>query len=166
MRILAVVGSPRKGGNTDLLMDAFIEGAREVGAEVEKVYLVDLDIAPCDACDVCRATGNCAHDDDMIELYDKLLASDVWALGTPVYWWGPSAIMKAFIDRWYFFTSDRSRFEGKVGVLISPFATDGPYAGYQATELGVSALGGWMSQLGAPRREPVRPGCGPAGISR
>jgi len=57
----------------------------------------------------------------------------------------------------------RARLEGKAAcVLISPFATDGPYAGYQAAELGVSALGGWMSQLGAPRREPVRPGCGPA----
>ena len=47
-------------------------------------------------------------------------------------------------------------------MVISPFGIDGPYAGYQATELGVSALGGWMSQLGAPRREPLRPGCGPA----
>ncbi len=57
----------------------------------------------------------------------------------------------------------RPRLDGKTTcVLVSPFAADGPYAGYQATELGVSALGGWMSQLGAPRREPVRPGCGPA----
>ncbi len=57
----------------------------------------------------------------------------------------------------------RALLDGKTNcVLISPFGTDGPYADYRATELGVSAMGGWMSQLGAPRRAPVRPGCGPA----
>ena len=127
MRVLAVVGSPRKRGNTDLLVDAFLEGAREAGAVVEKVYLTDLKIRGCDACDVCRTSGECVIDDDMGPLYGKLLDSDVWLLGTPVYWWGPSSQTKAFIDRWYAFSDDeRRRLKGKRAVLLSPFEDSDP----------------------------------------
>ena len=59
MKILALAGSPRKGGNTDLLADALLSGARSAGAEVEKVYLNDLNIRGCQACYGCRKTGKC-----------------------------------------------------------------------------------------------------------
>jgi multimeric flavodoxin WrbA len=127
MRVLAVVGSPRKRGNTDLLVDALLRGAEEGGAIVEKVYLADKDIKPCDGCDVCFTNGECVHDDDMVALYEKLLECEVWALGTPVYWWGPTAQMKAFIDRWYFLTDQhRGALEGKRAVLVAPFGDDDP----------------------------------------
>jgi multimeric flavodoxin WrbA len=106
-RVLGVVGSPRKGGNTDILVDSVLAGARAAGARVEKVMLSDLSIAPCQACYTCETTGRCMHDDDMETLFEKMHASGVWVLGTPVYWWGPSAQMKAFVDRW--FARSRSR---------------------------------------------------------
>lgn len=128
MKILAVVGSPRKGGNTDILVERVIQGAEEAGALVERVFLADLDIAPCDGCGSCKHSGICVLDDDMTPLYEKLLESDGWVLGTPVYCWGPSAQMKAFIDRWYAFCHDayRWRVKGKWAVLVSPFADESP----------------------------------------
>jgi len=127
VKVLAVVGSPRKRGNTDLLMGEVIRGAREVGAWVERVFLADLAIAPCDGCDACRNTVRCVHLDDMTALYDKLFGSDVWVLGTPVYWWGPSAQLKTFIDRWYLFGDDqRYRVQGKRAALVAAFADDAP----------------------------------------
>ena len=101
MRVLGVVGSPRRGGNTDILVDHVLKGARDAGAVAEKVMLNDLHIAPCHACYACEAAGQCIHTDDMEGLFEKLHASGVWVLGTPVYWWGPSAQMKAFMDRWF-----------------------------------------------------------------
>ena len=110
-----------------MLVDALLEGAREKGARTEKVYLADLEIAPCDACRACRTTGDCAHDDDMTALYDRLFEADVWVLGTPVYWWGPCARTKLFIDRWYRFSGDgRWRVRGKKAVLVSAFADEEP----------------------------------------
>lgn len=127
MKILAVVGSPRKGGNTDLLMDSLIQGAREAGAEVERVFISDLDVNPCDNCDVCKSTGECIQEDDMTPLYDKLLESDVWVLGTPIYWWGPSAQLKAFIDRWYGIgDAQRQQLKGKKAALVAPFEDSDP----------------------------------------
>jgi multimeric flavodoxin WrbA len=103
MKLLAVVGSPRKRGNTDLLMYRVIEGAQDAGAEVQRVFLHGMNISPCDGCRACVKTGACKMEDDMAPLYDALYGSDVWALGTPVYWFGASAQMKTFIDRWYVF---------------------------------------------------------------
>jgi len=100
-RILGIVGSPRRGGNTETLVDEVLRGAKEAGAAVEKVILGGLEIAPCQACDACLDTGVCVHQDDMSALLERMRRSDVWVLGTPVYWWGPSAQFKTFIDRWY-----------------------------------------------------------------
>ena len=119
-QVLGIVGSPRRGGNTDALVDAVLSGALEAGAHVEKVLLGDLDIAPCRACDACQRTGVCVQEDDMAALLLKMQASQVWVLGTPVYWWGPTAQFKAFLDRWY--GSDRKAvFPGKRVILTIPF---------------------------------------------
>lgn len=128
MKVLAVVGSPRKRGNTDVLVEAVIRGATENGAEVEKVFLADLDVKPCDACDACRKSGRCVVRDDMASLYEKLFASDAWVLGTPIYWWGPSAQLKAFVDRWYAFSGDeeRQRVDGKRAALVAAFEDSDP----------------------------------------
>jgi multimeric flavodoxin WrbA len=99
--VLAIMGSPRKGGNTDVLVDEILKGAREAGAIVQKITLTDLEVAPCIACAACRTTGECVQEDDMTGLFDRMKTSDIWVLGTPVYWWGPSAQLKAFVDRWY-----------------------------------------------------------------
>ncbi len=100
-KVLAIVGSPRYRGNTSILVDKYLAGAKEAGAEVEKVFLRKLSIAGCIACDGCKKAGYCVIEDDLKILLDKMNSADVWVLGTPVYFWGPTALMKAFIDRWY-----------------------------------------------------------------
>ena len=100
-RVLGIVGSPRRNGNTEILVDEILRGASEAGAWVEKVILSRLDISPCRACDACMETGQCVQRDDMSGLMEQMQASQVWVLGTPVYWCGPSAQFKTFVDRWY-----------------------------------------------------------------
>jgi len=100
-RALGIVGSPRRGGNTETLVDEVLHGAKEAGAAVEKVILSELEIAPCLACDACLETGKCVHQDDMTALLGQMRRSEIWVLGTPIYWWGPSAQFKTFLDRWY-----------------------------------------------------------------
>jgi len=99
MKILAISTSPRAAGNTDLLVDEVVRGAREAGADVEKVSLRTLNIHPCIECDLCYQTGECAINDDMTPLYAKLLDADRIVFATPVYFLGPCAQAKMFIDR-------------------------------------------------------------------
>ena len=87
MKVLAVVGSPRKGGNTDVLIDQMISGAARAGAEVEKIYLNDMKITPCQACMSCKKKPGCVIKDDMQGLYPKIMAAEGLLFGTPVYWW-------------------------------------------------------------------------------
>ena len=118
MHILGIVGSPRIGGNTDILVDEVLAGAKEAGASTEKVILNKLEIKPCQACDSCYKTGSCIQKDDMDELLNKMLKSDVWILGTPIYWWGPTAQFKAFLDRWYL--PKHQDFKDKHVILVIP----------------------------------------------
>jgi multimeric flavodoxin WrbA len=117
--VLGIVGSPRRQGNTELLVDEVLAGAVENGALTNKVILNNLDIAPCRACEVCTKTGSCVHKDDMSDLLTQMFENDVWVLGTPVYWWGPTAQFKAFLDRWYG-VNNRKLFEGKEVILVIP----------------------------------------------
>ena len=128
-RALGIVGSPRRGGNTEVLVDEILSGAAEAGAEVEKVILSELDIAPCDACLACEETGQCTIGDDMDALFERMARSNVWVLGTPVFWWGPSAQFKQFIDRWYakiHRAQDKALFEGRRVILAIPMGDSDP----------------------------------------
>lgn len=118
--VLGIVGSPRRGANTEILVDEILCGAQESGAATEKIILSELKIEPCAACYSCREKGICAKDDDMIAIYKKMEASDVWVIGTPVYWWGPSAQTKAFVDRWFAKGgTGRKNFFGKKKVILA-----------------------------------------------
>jgi multimeric flavodoxin WrbA len=117
--VLGIVGSPRRNGNTEILVDEVLEAAKENGAVVNKVILSKLDIAPCRACDYCRKKGKCVQEDDMVELFAQIEESDVLVLGTPIYWWGPTAQFKAFLDRWYS-VYDTEIFKEKETVLVIP----------------------------------------------
>jgi NAD(P)H-dependent FMN reductase len=127
-RALGIVGSPRRNGNTEILVDEILRGASEAGASVEKIVLSRLDIAPCRACDACRKTGQCVQRDDMPALLEQMQASQVWVLGTPVYWFGPSAQLKAFVDRWYTTTAEKSTFDfqGRRVILAMPMEDHDP----------------------------------------
>jgi multimeric flavodoxin WrbA len=109
MKMLAVVGSPRKGGNTDILVSRIAEGARARGGQAEIIRLSDLHIRECDGCHACWRGRPCSKDDDMREFYPKITACDVIVLATPVYWYGPTALMKAFIDRFVYFNCETNR---------------------------------------------------------
>jgi len=117
-RALGIVGSPRRGGNTEILVDEVLRGAEEAGAQVEKVILSELDIAPCQACGRCASTGECAQRDDMPALLEQMRCSQVWVLGTPVYFGGPTAQFKAFLDRWY--GAKQMAFAGQRAILVIP----------------------------------------------
>ncbi len=128
-QILAIVGSPRKGGNTDLLVEEALKGAAGQGAQTEKVFLADLKIGGCKACEAClrNEVEWCIQQDDMIPLYEKILAADAILQGTPVYWWGPSAQLKAFMDRWYALNgSKREKLKGKQVALICAMGDTDP----------------------------------------
>ncbi len=98
-RVLGLSCSPRKGGNTDLMLDASLEGARAEGASVEKVDVPELDIHPCRACNACFKTGRCVQEDDMQSLYPKLLSCDGIALAAPIFSMSLAAQAKILIDR-------------------------------------------------------------------
>jgi len=107
--VLAIVGSPRRGGNTQILMSKIAEGAASAGAVVETIYLADLHIRECDGCHACWRGRPCSKDDDMRAVYAKIAACETLVLGTPVYWYGPTALMKAFIDRFVYFNCQTNR---------------------------------------------------------
>ncbi len=101
MKILAIVGSPRKKGNTDILVDNVCLGIQSQGLEVEKIYLSDYKFEPCIGCEGCSKTCKCVLKDDMQVIYKKLDESHGIILGSPTYFYNVSALTKKFIDRLY-----------------------------------------------------------------
>jgi multimeric flavodoxin WrbA len=97
--VLGIASSPRRGGNSDLLLDRALAGAAETGASVERVVVARLRIAPCIACDGCWKAGRCVVPDDFQATYEKLIAAECIVLATPIYFMAVSAQAKAFIDR-------------------------------------------------------------------
>ena len=101
MKVLGLIGSPRKRGNAAALVERALEGARKSGAETEAVYLGQIDLNPCRACEGCKKTGRCVQRDGMQDVYDKIAESRALVLGSPVYFDQVSAQAKMFIDRLY-----------------------------------------------------------------
>lgn len=98
-RILIIVGSPRKGGNADILCDEFSKGAEEAGHVMDKMYVHEHAIGFCKACYGCKKTGVCIQKDDMGIILEKMFQTDAIVLATPVYYYGMTGQMKALIDR-------------------------------------------------------------------
>lgn len=104
--ILVVVGSGFKGGNTDKLVDAFIEGASKAGHTVNKVFLGNQTINGCRGCGACRDSHDCVQKDAMQHVYPLFNACDTVVLASPLYFWHISAATKAFIERLYAISSE------------------------------------------------------------
>lgn len=102
-KILVLLGSPRKKGNSTTLAKQIVQGAESAGAEVESVYLNGLNIKPCQGCYACKKKDSqgCVVDDDMQTLYPKVKAADAMVIATPVYWFNMTAQTKIFMDRLY-----------------------------------------------------------------
>ena len=99
VKIIGIVGSPRTDGNTSFLVETALKSAEKVGADTEIINLGSLNLEPCVACDICKATGECAIYDDMREITEKLMDADGMIIGSPVYFGSVTAQLKILIDR-------------------------------------------------------------------
>jgi len=127
MNILALIGSPRKGSNTDLLVDEALKGAQDRGHSHNKIYLYNFEISPCIDCRKCKTDDCvCIIKDDMHLIYPKLEVADLIIFGTPNYWYGPTAKMKLLIDRMRPYVASW-KLKDKKAVVITP-AQEGPDA--------------------------------------
>ena len=99
-KVLILSGSPRKGGNSDILCDEFLRGAQDAGHKAEKIRISEKKVAPCSGCYYCSTHGGaCVHKDDMADILQKMIDADVIVLASPVYFYSISAQLKAVIDR-------------------------------------------------------------------
>lgn len=116
-KIVILVGSMRKGGNTDLLASSFAKGA-SINNDVEIVSVANNKVNPCIGCNSCftRESSKCFQDDDMVQIYEKLKIADILVIASPVYFYGISAELKAIIDRLH--TPMRNEFRIKKLALI------------------------------------------------
>ena len=125
MKILALNGSARKKGNTDILIDQILKGSKENGHRCEKLYLYDYEILPCMDCRDCKKGDYlCSQNDGMKKIYPKIENADLVIFGTPNYWNGPTGKTKLLIDRMRPFVPSK-KLEGKKWVIVSPSA-EGP----------------------------------------
>ncbi len=115
MKAIGVVGSPRKGGNTEILTKHTLEAIEEEGLTTELIKLAGLDIRPCNDCRVCRDEEQCPIDDDLFQIYTKLKEAEAIILSSPVYFGSATALLKAFMERTGFISGRRRVFAGKVG---------------------------------------------------
>lgn len=99
MKVLGIYGSPRKNGNSDMLLDRALEGAASCGAEILRVYARKLAITGCRECRGCDKTGQCIQQDEMQQVYPLLEAADVIIMATPIFFYAAPAQLKALVDR-------------------------------------------------------------------
>ena len=132
MKTLFILGSPRKNGNSELLVEQIESGVIEAGSSSERIRLEGMDIHPCLGCGGCEKTGRCVIQDDMQGLYDKIDEADRLLIVSPVYFYGVTAQTKAFIDRcqalWsrkYILKVHHKTTTPKKGYLVSVSATKG-----------------------------------------
>jgi multimeric flavodoxin WrbA len=120
--VLGIVGSPRKGGNTEIVLDNALKAAKEAGAETEKLLLSTNHVEPCRACNVCAETGECIIKDDFMQVFERMAEADGIIMASPSYFESMTPQMKALIDRTGYYNSSakgRTTFDGKVAGAIS-----------------------------------------------
>ena len=144
MKVLGIYGSPRKEGNSDLLLDRVLEGAKSAGAEITKIYIRDLKISGCQECGGCDKTGACVITDELEKIYPLLWETPIVFLSSPIFFYGLPAQAKMLVDRsqalWSRRMLEKSR-EGRKkydhgrGFLIAVGATKGKnlFEGVQLT---------------------------------
>ncbi len=134
-KVLALMGSPRKGKNTDVLLDYLLDGIKENDVEINKIYLKDKNIGDCTGCDYCGKSGVCAKKDGMDDIYSEFDKSDIIILATPIYFNSVNSMAKSMIDRcqkyWsikYSLNEKYKNTDDRIGIFLStggaPFAHD------------------------------------------
>lgn len=128
MKALTIVGSPRRGGNTDTVLGCMGEVLENRGCRVSKIYLNEIKMRGCQGCMSCKkTTDHCVLEDDMTPVYDLIQESDLVLMGTPVYLWDVSGQFKLFVDRCFAFwekTYQGRIREGKTAVLVTVLGQD------------------------------------------
>jgi multimeric flavodoxin WrbA len=122
VKSLGIIGSPRKGGNTEIVVNEALKAARETGSDVEALRLVEKEIKPCDGCGSCSETGKCRIEDDFMDVFEKMAEADAVLIASPSYFESITPQVKALIDRagtYNVSALGRSAFTGKVGAAIS-----------------------------------------------
>ena len=132
MKILALIGSPRKNSNCEVIVDEIAKGAEENGHEVVKYIIQDLDIAPCSGCELCRKGKDCRYTDDGTEIIDQLADGAGVILASPIYFGQMSAQAKTIVDRFYsiFNNPDKSFSEDAKAAIVLTHAYPGDYDAY------------------------------------
>jgi multimeric flavodoxin WrbA len=134
MKVLGIYGSPRKGGNSDLLLDEALKGAVAAGSEVSSIYARDLSISGCRGCGGCGKTGRCVVDDEMQNIYPLIRDADIIIVATPIQFYTVTSQLKLLIDRcqalWSKRMLEKTREERKTydsgrGYMIAVGATSG-----------------------------------------
>ena len=130
-KVIAIYGSPRRGGNTDILLNRFLDGLEEhkiksgKNITVERIFVSSLKISPCRECGHCLETGECATQDDMQSIYPRIIDSDFIAVASPIFFTTVPGYLKAFIDRFQRFWVLKYEFKKRIikkdknGILIS-----------------------------------------------
>ena len=132
MKIIALIGSPRKMSNCEILVDEMAKGAMENGHEIVKYILNDLDIAPCLGCELCREGNDCQHIDDGTEIIDQLAEGANIIFASPIYFGQMSAQAKTIVDRFYSIFNNPNKSFGKnaKAAVILTHAFPGSYGPY------------------------------------
>jgi len=116
VKAIGIVGSPRKGGNTEILTKHTLTAIAEEGLDTELIRLANLDIRPCNACMVCKTEERCPLDDDLFPIYTKMKEAEAIILASPVYFGSATALLKALMDRAGYLAYHNGKvFAGKVG---------------------------------------------------
>jgi len=129
-KVLVLLGSPRKEGNSAILAEKISKGAMLAGGKVETVFLHGLKIAPCKSCYACQRPNSkgCSIDDDMQQIYHEMLCADAWVIAAPVYWFNMSAQTKLWMDRCFALPAYAEKpFSGKRIAIAMSYGGDDPF---------------------------------------
>jgi multimeric flavodoxin WrbA len=126
-KVLILLGSPRKNGNSAVLAERIGAGAQSTGAEVESLFINAMNIKPCQACWKCQSpdTKGCVIQDDMQQVFPKLIAADAWVIATPVHWFNMSTQTKLWMDRCFALGKyGKNPYRKKIAIAITYGDTD------------------------------------------
>jgi multimeric flavodoxin WrbA len=129
-KVLVLLGSPRRKGNSAILADQITKGAKSAKAKVETIYLHGKTIEPCKACFTCQKKNSkgCSIPDDMQDIYLKLIEADAWVIASPVYWFSMSAQTKIFMDRCFALPAyQKEPFIGKKIAIAMTYGGEDPF---------------------------------------
>lgn len=132
MEILALIGSPRKNSNCEIIVDEIAKGAEENGHTVTKYIIHDLDVAPCSGCELCNKGKDCRYEDDGAEIIDKLANGASVIFASPIYFGQMTAQAKTIVDRFYsiFNNPEKSFGEDAKAAIVLTHAFPGSYDPY------------------------------------